>query len=1122
MRKFYLWLIIFTAILLVTLPATANAKNKALSIEQLAKRADRVVIGEVQELSSSWNEERTCINTTIKLAVEENIKGSDSTVALDVLVPGGKVGKDTIMVSNAPIFSASERVLLFLKKNGNTYTIIEGKQGKKPILANMLAEEKVAVSSIVDRLKADSGQISSKAKVRVFHGSTREVIDNRPTNATGSIKALDQGKKRIQSMLNSTSTSWTTMMNEGFEDALYVPWIYDYWDVTNYASYSGLYSVWCAGAIYNPWFDYYPNNLDSWLIYGPFDLSDAVDAELRFNWWNDSEPNYDFFWWGASSNDLTYDGLRTSGDSYGWQNEVFDLSPYVGDTSVWIAFNFKSNGSNLDYYEGAFVDNIVVRKNKVEPPYIDSITPASGSAGTGTRVTIKGTHFGTSQGYGGVAFFDPMYVTVAPVISWSDTQIVVEVPSGTSNGDICVISDTNGIGAISNPMPFNVTFSYSGDRWPDSLIPVGYYINANGTPDTEGEFEAIRAAFDTWSNISTSKMVFSFEGTTTAVGFDNDDRQNTISFDANDLFPLESAIAVTLTRLNGSTIVEQDVVFNDRVTWSSSGEPFKYDIQSVMTHEAGHMLCLDDLYGDADSEKTMYGAGGPGEIYARTLEPEDIAGATYIYYTEDKVPPSSPTSLEATASIESVTLKWGAANDNNGIAGYSVYRSEDSGGPYAKVSTSLIQGTNFTDRYLAPDIPYFYVVTALDSANNESIYSNEASATPQKDTIAPNAPTGLRATAQTNAVTLSWNANGEEDLAGYVVYRDTTDTPTNAVRINSSPISRDKTSFTDTSLTSGTTYFYWLTAVDLAHTPNESTMSAPASATPFAPTGGGGSGGGGGGGGGSSPTTIGAPTNLKATPVVTGISLTWSSVSGATGYNIYRREGTSAYQKLNSSLITGNAYSDSTAKVGITYTYYVVTVGQDSKESDKSNEVTASLTIKQVQTIFSDVAPGAWYKDFVDRLVLENIIGGYSDNTFRPNNNISRAEFAKMICAAMGWTLLEPASPSFSDASRAHWAYKYIETAKAYGALSGYPDGTFGPTRNITRAEIATIIAKTLNLASGSSTLNDISSHWAEGYINACVKEGIIGGYSDNAYRPNNTATRAEAAKMVVGTLDSK
>lgn|GEM_PF-2248784 len=168
---------------------------------------------------------------------------------------------------------------------------------------------------------------------------------------------------------------------------------------------------------------------------------------------------------------------------------------------------------------------------------------------------------------------------------------------------------------------------------------------------------------------------------------------------------------------------------------------------------------------------------------------------------------------------------------------------------------------------------------------------------------------------------------------------------------------------------------------------------------------------------------------------------------------------------------------------------------------------------------FSDVAYNAWYDAFIKTLVERKILSGYTDGKFRPDASVTRAEFAKMICLAMGWSLEVPAGASFSDVDAAGWSYRYVETAVARGAIAGYPDGTFRPARGVTRAEVAAILARILNLPASSGSLTDISSHWAKSFISSCVRANIVSGYSDATFKPDNTATRAEAAKMVVGCM---
>ncbi|MBE0447207.1 MAG: S-layer homology domain-containing protein [Actinobacteria bacterium] len=386
--------------------------------------------------------------------------------------------------------------------------------------------------------------------------------------------------------------------------------------------------------------------------------------------------------------------------------------------------------------------------------------------------------------------------------------------------------------------------------------------------------------------------------------------------------------------------------------------------------------------------------------------------------------------------------------------------------------------------------------------------------TPVKvDIIPPAWPADSTLTASNiteTSLTLSWSEDaGDAGVMEYRIYKDGALLAT---------VEEVTTVYNVTGLTPNTTYEFKVEAVDLGgyrtNAPSALLTTKAIATTPPDPSA---------SSGGNMPLAIiKAPTNLKATAIAFDIALSWDKVEAANGYNIYRKEGTGPYLKLNAALVTSNAYTDSTAKTGITYTYYVTAVGSDGKESGRSNEVSFNLILKEIKLIFSDVPPDAWYEDFVLKLISLGIINGYSDGTFRPDENVPRAEFTKMICLAMGWSLEDPDKASFPDIAKGNWAYKYIETAKAHGVIHGYPDGTFSPGRNITRAEIAKIIAKTLNLPSGASTFTDISTHWAKDYICSCAKAGIVNGYPDNTFRPNSTATRAEAAKMIAGVLDNK
>ena len=108
---------------------------------------------------------------------------------------------------------------------------------------------------------------------------------------------------------------------------------------------------------------------------------------------------------------------------------------------------------------------------------------------------------------------------------------------------------------------------------------------------------------------------------------------------------------------------------------------------------------------------------------------------------------------------------------------------------------------------------------------------------------------------------------------------------------------------------------------------------------------------------------------------------------------------------------------------------------------------------------YSDVAATSWYNTAVSTMTKAGIVDGYPNGTFRPDAPITRAEMAKIISL---FAKLDKSESRFSDIA-GHWAEAYIRLAAGNGWIAGYPDGTFGPQRNITRAETMTLVNRVLN-----------------------------------------------------------
>jgi hypothetical protein len=196
-----------------------------------------------------------------------------------------------------------------------------------------------------------------------------------------------------------------------------------------------------------------------------------------------------------------------------------------------------------------------------------------------------------------------------------------------------------------------------------------------------------------------------------------------------------------------------------------------------------------------------------------------------IIVSSDTNAPATPTGLSATPGNSTVSLDWNN-NDENDLRGYNVYRSTTSGTGYTKLNGAFLTNSNYTDSNANGARTYYYVVTAIDTSNNESNDSNEVSATPT-DTIPPAAPTGLTAIAGNQTVSLDWNNNSESDMNGYNVYRSTT-SGSGYTKLNGTLLSNS--AYTDNSVINGTTYYYVVTAVDTLS--NESGYLSQVSATP--------------------------------------------------------------------------------------------------------------------------------------------------------------------------------------------------------------------------------------------------------------------------------------------------
>ena len=174
------------------------------------------------------------------------------------------------------------------------------------------------------------------------------------------------------------------------------------------------------------------------------------------------------------------------------------------------------------------------------------------------------------------------------------------------------------------------------------------------------------------------------------------------------------------------------------------------------------------------------------------------------------------------------------------------------------------------------------------------------------------------------------------------------------------------------------------------------------------------------------------------------------------------------------------------------------------------------------QPMFNDVSPEHWGYSDIKYMVDRGIINGMGDGRFAPNNPARRCEVAAMLVKALDLPV-EGAQVNFSDVTAGHWAYGYIAAAQNAGIISGFPSGEFKPNDNVTRAQMAIMLARGYGLEKTGDTagFKDVAvSYWAYEAVLKLADNGISLGYPDGTFRPANAVSRAEVAALLAKAMD--
>jgi hypothetical protein len=254
-------------------------------------------------------------------------------------------------------------------------------------------------------------------------------------------------------------------------------------------------------------------------------------------------------------------------------------------------------------------------------------------------------------------------------------------------------------------------------------------------------------------------------------------------------------------------------------------------------------------------------------------------------------------------------------------------------------------------------------------------------------------------------------------------------------------------------------------------------------------------------------------------PVTLTFTFNPSKIPGGTVPAVEYYDNTAERWVVVQGTVSGNSI---TVTVDHFTTFAVIAVS----ESPSMQTPTTPTANEPVSQTFSDVPLSYWAYDVIGSMSTAGYIYGYPDGTFRPGNDITRAEFASIMAKALDLSKGATAG-TFTDVSAGDWYYNLVNAAVYAGLVSGMGNNLFDPGAPITREQMAVMVANALGtkaFPAGSTELNPYSdgsavSSWAVTGVEQTIKAGIFSGMAVNILAPNNNATRAQAAAMIYKLL---
>jgi|GEM_PF-2384061 len=224
----------------------------------------------------------------------------------------------------------------------------------------------------------------------------------------------------------------------------------------------------------------------------------------------------------------------------------------------------------------------------------------------------------------------------------------------------------------------------------------------------------------------------------------------------------------------------------------------------------------------------------------------------------------------------------------------------------------------------------------------------------------------------------------------------------------------------------------------------------------------------------------------------------------------------------NLPLKMGNIYELTIPKGAV---YYMAGTEPNDINSLKFNKEYKTELIMEGSLTFSDVKDDNWAYPYINELTEKRVINGYEDGTFKPNDQVTRNEFAKLMTLLLQIPLIDSATQTFTDVDRSSWAFGYVETVRSY--MTGYYDGSayyFKGSAPAVREDMAVALVKAMGLEDQDVDLSELAAIFSDSesisqnlrkYVLIAYKNKLIDGYPDGTFGAQRAITRAETTALL-------